>query len=85
MRPPKEEVLHGAKRVVVTLPVLLVTLIGIMPQIVVIVSSFIKCDFTGFKKGFSIDSYVTIFKPSVDEYPQYLCVLIGCHCIYYSF
>lgn len=61
MRPPKEEVLHGAKRVVVTLPVLLVTLIGIMPQIVVIVSSFIKCDFTGFKKGFSIDSYVTIF------------------------
>lgn len=32
-----------------------------MPQIVVIVSSFIKCDFTGFKKGFSIDSYVTIF------------------------
>ena len=61
MRPPKEEVLHGAKRVVVTLPVLLVTLIGIMPQIVVIVSSFIKCDFTGFKKGFSFDSYVTIF------------------------
>ena len=61
MRPPKEEVLHSAKRVVVTLPVLLVTLIGIMPQIVVIVSSFIKCDFTGFKKGFSIDSYVTIF------------------------
>ena len=32
-----------------------------MPQIVVIVSSFIKCDFTGFKKGFSFDSYVTIF------------------------
>lgn len=32
-----------------------------MPQIVVIVSSFIKCDFTGFKKGFSIDNYVTIF------------------------
>ena len=61
MRPPKEEVLHGAKRVVVTLPVRLVTLIGIMPQIVVIVSSFIKCDFTGFKKGFSFDSYVTIF------------------------
>ena len=34
MRPPKEEVLHGGKRFLVTLPVLLVTLIGIMPQIV---------------------------------------------------
>ena len=61
MRPPKEEVLQCGKRFVVTLPVLLVTLIGIMPQIVVIVSSFIKCDFTGFQKGFSLDSYVTIF------------------------
>ena len=61
MRPPKEEVLHGGKRFLVTLPVMLVTLIGIMPQIVVIVSSFIKCDFTGFQKGFSLDSYVTIF------------------------
>ena len=61
MRPPKEEVLHGGKRFLVTLPVLLVTLIGIMPQIVVIVSSFIKCDFTGFQKGFSLDSYATIF------------------------
>ena len=29
MRPPKEEVLHGGKRFLVTLPVLLVTLIGI--------------------------------------------------------
>ena len=64
MRPPKEEVLHGGKRFLVTLPVLLVTLIGIMPQIVVIVSSFIKCDFTGFQKGFSLDSYATIFNAS---------------------
>ena len=57
MRPPKEEVLHGGKRFLVTLPVLWLPLIGIMPQIVVIVSSFIKCDFTGFQKGFSLDSY----------------------------
>ncbi|MFV0239964.1 MAG: ABC transporter permease [Lacrimispora sphenoides] len=61
MRPPKEEQLHGFKRVLVTLPVMLVTFIGILPQIVVVVSSFIKSDFTGFKKGFSIESYVTIF------------------------
>ncbi|WP_313153225.1 ABC transporter permease [Lacrimispora sp.] len=61
MRPPKEEKLHGLKRFLVTMPVLLVTLIGIIPQIVVVVSSFVKSDFTGFKKGFSIESYVTIF------------------------
>ncbi len=61
MRPPKEEQLHGFKRFLVTLPVMVVTFIGILPQIVVVVSSFIKSDFTGFKKGFSVESYVTIF------------------------
>lgn len=61
MRPPKEEQLHGAKRFLATLPVLLVTFVGILPQIVVVVSSFVKSDFTGFKKGFSLESYVTIF------------------------
>lgn len=61
MRPPKEEQLQGFKRFLVTLPVMVVTFIGILPQIVVVVSSFIKSDFTGFKKGFSVESYVTIF------------------------
>lgn len=61
MRPPKEIELKGVKRFLVTLPVCLVTLIGILPQIVVIVTSFIKTDFTGFRKGFSINSYATIF------------------------
>jgi len=61
MRPPKEVQLHGWQRFVATLPVCLVTAIGILPQIVVLVSSFIKCDFTGFQKGFSVQSYVTIF------------------------
>lgn len=61
MRPPKEEQLHGFKRFLVTMPVMVVTFIGILPQIVVVVSSFIKSDFTGFKKGFSVESYVTIF------------------------
>lgn len=61
LRPPKEVELHGIKRVLLTLPVALVTFIGILPQIVVLVTSFIKCDFTGFQKGFSLDSYTTIF------------------------
>ena len=61
MRPPKEEVLHGFKRFLATFPVMLVTFVGILPQIVVLITSFIKCDFTGFQKGFSLGSYITIF------------------------
>ena len=61
MRPPKEEVLRGFKRFLVTFPVMLVTFVGILPQIVVLITSFIKCDFTGFQKGFSLGSYITIF------------------------
>ena len=49
------------KRFLISFPVMLVTFIGILPQIVVVVSSFIKSDFTGFQKGFSLDSYITIF------------------------
>ena len=61
MRPPKEIELKGIKRFLMTLPVCLVILVGILPQIVVVVTSFIKTDFTGFQKGFSLDSYTTIF------------------------
>lgn len=60
MRPPMVIEVHGWKRILVTLPVMLITLIGILPQIVVVVSSFIKTDFTGFIGGFSLDSYTTI-------------------------
>ena len=61
MRPPQEIQLCGVKRFLATYPVALVTFIGILPQIVVIVTSFIKADFTGFVGGFSLDSYMTIF------------------------
>ncbi|MGL5435233.1 MAG: ABC transporter permease [Lachnospiraceae bacterium] len=61
MRPPQEVQLKGGKRFLATLPVCLVTFIGILPQIVVVVSSFVKSDFTGFQKGFSLESYQTIF------------------------
>jgi iron(III) transport system permease protein len=61
MRPPKVIELKGGKRFLASLPVWIVAIIGIMPQIVVLVSSFIKSDFTGFKKGFSINSYTVIF------------------------
>ncbi len=61
MRPPAVIQLHGWKRFFVSLPVFIVCFIGIIPQIVVLVSSFIKTDFTGFIGGFSLDSYVNIF------------------------
>ncbi|MDO4268229.1 MAG: iron ABC transporter permease [Eubacteriales bacterium] len=61
MRPPAEVKLSGFTRFLATLPVCLVTFIGILPQLVVLVSSFVKSDFTGFQKGFSLQSYATIF------------------------
>lgn len=60
MRPPKQEELKGFKKALAMVFIGLVTLIGVIPQIVVIVSSFIKTDFTGFVGGFSLESYTTI-------------------------
>lgn len=60
MRPPKEIKVHGGKRVAITLPIMILTFIGILPQIVIIVSSLIKSDFTGFVGGFSLDNYKNI-------------------------
>lgn len=62
MRPPKEESLHGISRFLASFPVWLVAFLGFLPQIVVVISSFIKCDFTGFQKGFSLASYTTILR-----------------------
>ena len=62
MRPPVEEQVHGLKRFFITLPVLLVVGMGIIPQAVVLITSFIKTDFTGFIGGFSLGSYETIAK-----------------------
>jgi len=60
MRPPEVIKLKGLKRFLFSLPVFVVTFIGILPQIVVVVTSFIKSEFTGFKGEFSVESYVTI-------------------------
>ena len=62
LRPPIEIQLRGFKRALATLPLMLVTLIGLLPQITVIVSSFRKTDFVGFVSGFSLDNYRTIAK-----------------------
>ena len=60
MRPPEEKELHGFKRLLVSFPVWLIAFIGFLPQIVVIVSSFLRTDFTGFQPGLSVNSYLTI-------------------------
>jgi iron(III) transport system permease protein len=60
LRPPREVKLTGLKRFLVTLPVAVVALIGLLPQITVITTSFIKTDFTGFVGGFSLDNYKNI-------------------------
>lgn len=60
MRPPQEVEVHGIKRFLMTFPIMILTFIGILPQIVVVVSSFIKSDFTGFVGGFSLDNYRNI-------------------------
>ncbi len=60
LRPPREVKLSGIKRFLVTLPVAVVALIGLLPQITVIITSFIKTDFTGFVGGFTFDNYMTI-------------------------
>ena len=60
LRPPKVIVLHGWKRFLVTLPVVLVAFMGLLPQLTVVVSSFIQTDFTGFIGGFTLDNYQKI-------------------------
>ena len=62
MRPPAEVKLTGGKRALLSLPVYIIAFIGVLPQFVVIISSFIKTDFTGFVGGFSLDNYTTIIR-----------------------
>ncbi len=62
MRPPQEVQLRGGTRLLATLPVAIVTLIGLMPQIVVVCLSFVKTGFSGFVGGFTLENYQTIAK-----------------------
>ncbi len=60
LRPPQEIKLHGVKRFLVTLPVAVITLLGLIPQITVVVMSFIRTNFTGFIGGFTFENYQRI-------------------------
>lgn len=59
LRPPREIQLHGWKRVLVSLPCLIWVLIALLPQITVVVTSFLKCNGPIFVGGFTFDNYKT--------------------------
>lgn len=60
LRPPEVVKLKGGKRVLISALVYLIAFISILPQIVVVVTSFIKTSGPIFVDGFSLDSYRNI-------------------------
>ena len=61
LRPPQTVHLRPASRVGVMIPVAIIVLISMLPQIVVIVTSFRNCNGPYFVDGWSFESYRTIF------------------------
>ena len=57
LRPPVEIKLKGIKRVLISLPIIIVALFADIPQIVVIVQSFIERSFSGMVKGYNFNNY----------------------------
>lgn len=62
LRPPAEIELHGIKRLLVSLPVIIVAALADIPQIVVIFQSFIERSFSGMVKGYNLNNYKSILK-----------------------
>ena len=60
LRPPVEIKLTGIKRLLVSIPVIIVALLADIPQIVVIVQSFIERSFSGMVKGYNLNNYKLI-------------------------
>lgn len=61
LRPPAEVKLSAGKRALASIPVWIVSLLAILPQITVVVTSFLKTNGPLFVKGFSLDSYKAIW------------------------
>ena len=60
MRPPEVVKLSTGKRILATFAVGFVALLAVLPQITVVVTSFLKTNGPLFVKGFSLDSYRAI-------------------------
>jgi iron(III) transport system permease protein len=61
MRPPKVVHLKPLNRLLIMVPIVIIILFALLPQIVVIVTSFKNCNGPYFVEGWGIKSYVTIF------------------------
>ena len=60
LRPPQETILHGGKRVLVSLPIYIVVFLAFLPQIVVVCQSFVERSFSGVVKGINLNNYRAI-------------------------
>ena len=61
LRPPQTVHLRAGSRIAVMIPVCIILLISMLPQIVVIVTSFKNCNGPYFVEGWSFESYQVIF------------------------
>ena len=61
LRPPQTVHLNPGSRIAVLIPAILILFVSMLPQIVVIVTSFRNCNGPYFVDGWSLDSYRTIF------------------------
>lgn len=60
LRPPEVQKLATGRRILLTVAVFAVSLLAVLPQIVVIITSFLKTRGPLFVRGFSLDSYRAI-------------------------
>ncbi len=61
LRPPQTVHLKPLSRIAVLIPTVLILLVSMLPQIVVIITSFRNCNGPYFVDGWSFESYTTIF------------------------
>lgn len=62
LRPPQITEYHGGKRILVTLPVAIVSLVSFLPQVIVIFCSFVKTNYSNFvfSEGFTLEHYLEL-------------------------
>lgn len=61
LRPPQERKLHGAKRFLASLPLYVIGLLGVLPILAIVYTSFRNVKGTRFAEGLGFDSYKNVF------------------------
>ncbi len=62
LRPPVEEEVHGIKRLLVSLPVILIAIFSFLPQLVVCACAFQNTNYSSFIGGFTLDNFTNLSK-----------------------